>query len=423
MIDITKIREDADAVKKNLARRGVEPDKIDELVQLDASWLEKIPAADELRQQQKEINEQMKKADTDAKQEIISQGKEVAQKLKQLENEIQEMETKRQELWNSLPNFIAEDVPDGGEENGEVLRSVPEKVAAPQFEQKSYLDLLEPEMVDIERATKVSGSRFVYLKSQLARLEIALVSFIMDHLEKDGFVPVIPPVLVGHEAMAGMGYLGKHADEIYKTQDDLYLVGTSEQSVGAMHMSEILDAESLPLRYVAYSSCFRREAGSHGKDVKGMLRVHQFNKVEMFSFTTPEKSADEHDFLLGKQEEIMQALELPYRVVKLAAQDTGSPSQKTYDIETWIPSEQKYRETHSTSNTTDYQARRLNIRLQTENGKEKAHMLNGTASAIGRTLIALIENHQQADGSIKIPAALHSYLPFTEIKKAPSKRD
>ena len=247
------------------------------------------------------------------------------------------------------------------------------------------------------------------------RLEFALVSFILDTLARHDFTPVMPPVLVKEPAMAGMGYLDHEGDEIYKTQDDLYLVGTSEQAIGPMHMNEMLDLKVKPLRYVGYSSCFRREAGSYGKDVKGILRLHQFEKVEMFSFCQPKDSKTEHDFLLERQREIMDALELPYRVLRLAGGDTGTPSSKTYDIETWIPSEGKFRETHSTSNTTDFQARRLNIRTKTDTGTEVAHMLNGTAVAMSRILIALIENHQQMDKSILIPKALASYLPFTSI--------
>jgi seryl-tRNA synthetase len=229
-------------------------------------------------------------------------------------------------------------------------------------------------------------------------------------------VQVIPPLLLGNQAMAGMGYLDQAGDEVYQTQDDLYLVGTSEQSLGAMHMDEIVPAEKLPIRYMAFTPCFRREAGSHGKDVKGILRLHQFDKVEMFSITTPEKSEEEHQFLLQMQRSIMDDFKLPYRVIRLAAGDLGTPSAKTYDIETWIPSEQKYRETHSTSNTTDYQSRRLNIRFKDKEGTtKKVHMLNGTATAMSRLLIALIENHQQQDGSVELPKCLHQYLPFQKL--------
>lgn len=266
------------------------------------------------------------------------------------------------------------------------------------------------------RGAKVAGARFTYLSGNLARLEIGIASYVLDKLSQAGFTQVVPPILLNEQAMAGMGYLDQAGDEVYKTQDDLYLIGTSEQSLGTMHMDEIIAQELLPLRYAAFTPCFRREAGSHGKDVKGILRLHQFDKVEMFSITTPEQSEKEHEFLLEQQRSIMDDLKLPYRVVRLAAGDIGAPSAKTYDIETWIPSEQKYRETHSTSNTTTYQSRRLNIRFKNADGNsEKVHMLNGTAVALSRLLIALIENHQQADGSVKLPDCLHPYLPFTAL--------
>jgi seryl-tRNA synthetase len=280
---------------------------------------------------------------------------------------------------------------------------------------KNYLELMGTR-VDMKRGAKVSGARFTYLSGDLARLELGIASYIMDKLSQEGFVQVIPPLLLGNQAMAGMGYLDQAGDEVYQTQDDLYLVGTSEQSLGAMHMDEIVPAEKLPIRYMAFTPCFRREAGSHGKDVKGILRLHQFDKVEMFSITTPEKSEEEHQFLLQMQRSIMDDFKLPYRVIRLAAGDLGTPSAKTYDIETWIPSEQKYRETHSTSNTTDYQSRRLNIRFKDKEGTtKKVHMLNGTATAMSRLLIALIENHQQQDGSVELPKCLHQYLPFQKL--------
>ena len=268
----------------------------------------------------------------------------------------------------------------------------------------------------MQRGAKVAGARFTYLSGDLARLELGIATYVIDMLTKQGFTQVIPPLLINEEAMAGMGYLDQAGDEVYKTQDDLYLVGTSEQSLGAMHMNEIIPSEHLPIRYVAFTPCFRREAGSHGKDVKGILRLHQFDKVEMFSITTPERSEEEHQFLLTQQVSIMDALELPYRVVRLAAGDIGAPSAKTIDIETWIPSEKAYRETHSTSNTTSYQSRRLNIRFKnSDNTTEKVHMINGTAVALSRLLIAIIENHQSTDGSVKLPACLHPYLPFTAL--------
>lgn len=415
MIDIELIRSNKDEVIKNLARRGVDAQAVEELAELDRTWREVTQQLDEAKRLKNETNSLMAKASPEEKKEIIARAGEQAKQEKALVHQAKELSIAREQAWRGLPNMVMDDVPDGGEQDFAIIEARPETVLAPSFEQKDYLRLL-PELIDIEHAGNVSGSRFVYLKGQLARLEMALVSFLFDTLSKDGFTPVLPPVLVGEKAMAGMGYMERGADEIYKTQDDLYLVGTSEQALGPMHMGEILEGASLPRRYVAFSPCFRREAGSHGKDVKGILRLHQFDKVEMFSFTSPEQSSQEHEFLLARQKAIMDALELPYRVIKLAAGDLGAPSAKTYDIETWIPSEGKYRETHSTSNTTDYQARRLNIRVKDKEGKTvKAHMLNGTALAMSRILIALIENHQRSDGTIAIPKALHSYLPFETI--------
>ena len=247
-------------------------------------------------------------------------------------------------------------------------------------------------------------------------MEFAIVQYVLHTLRKYKFSPVVPPVMISKKSMGAMGYLDRGADEIYKTQDDLYLVGTSEQSVGPMHMDEIIDEKDLPLRYIAFSTCFRREAGSYGKDTRGILRVHQFDKLEMFSFTAPEESDKEHKFLLAMEEKLMKGLKLPYQVVNICSGDLGDPAARKWDIETWIPSEGRYRETHSTSTCTDYQARRLNIKMRRKDGKtELLHTLNGTAFAIGRILIAIIENYQQKDGSIKVPAVLQKYCGFKNI--------
>lgn len=411
MIDIKRIRDDWKGVASNLERRGVDKDDVKALWKTDKKWLELSQEIEGVKAEQNKANEVVAAAEKDEKTKLIADLKKISGKIKKEEENLNKVAAKRDKLWRALPNIIFEDVPNGGVDDAELVSESKVTVAKRDFELKSYLELL-PESIDMERAAKVSGSRFVYLKNKLARLELGLVSFVMDHLMEAGFEAVIPPVLIKEKAMAGMGYLDHDGDEIYRTQDDLYLVGTSEQSIGPMHMEETLEG-SLPRRYAAYSTCFRREAGSHGKDVKGMLRVHQFSKVEMFSFCSPAESEKEHKFLLEQQQFIMDALMVPYRVIKLAAGDLGSPSAKTYDIETWMPGENKYRETHSTSNTTDYQARRLNVRV---GSGEKAHMLNGTAVAVGRMLIALIENHQQADGSIAIPDALKPYLPFEKIE-------
>lgn len=419
MIDIRKVREDWKVVASNLARRGVKEESVEKLWEADKKWRELNGEIEKLRSEQNKANELVAAADKKERGRVINDVKKVSKKIKSEEGKLANLLEQRDELWRLLPNMVLEDVPDGGKEEARVEAESEVRPQKFEFKAKSYLELL-PEYIDLARAAKVSGSRFVYLKNQLARLELGLVSYVMDYLVDIGFEAIIPPVLIKEKAMAGMGYLDHEGDEIYKTQDNLYLVGTSEQSVGAMHMEEILE-EPLPRRYVAYSTCFRRESGSGGQDVKGILRVHQFNKVEMFSFCSSEQSEDEHKFLLARQRYIMDSLFLPYRVMNLAAGDLGAPAAKTYDIETWIPSEKKWRETHSTSNTTDYQARRLNIRVRSADPIKKAHMLNGTAVAVGRVLIALIENHQQADGSIAMPKVLHKYLPFTSIKKPVNK--
>lgn len=411
MLDIKYIKEHEEAVRGALARRGMHVDiVIPKLLELDQQRRELLQQLEERNRQRNELTAQMKGGKPD--DTAIQAGAKLKAEIKEIQENIEKVVPEYEKLLHSLPNIPRADVPDGGAEDFEL---VAESDTKPTERGKHYLEIAGP-LIDVERAAKVSGSRFVYLTGQLARLEFALVSFAMDVLMQAGFTPVVPPVLVKEPAMAGMGYLDHDGDEIYRTQDDLYLVGTSEQSIGPMHMDEVLPTPELPLRYAGFSTCFRREAGSHGKDVRGMLRVHQFDKVEMFSFTQAEESDDEHEFILSQQRALMDALELPYRVVKLAAGDLGASSARTYDIEVWLPGEKTYREVSSTSNTTDYQARRLNIRRKDADGPtQHVHMLNGTALAIGRILIALIENHAREDGTIAIPESLHSYLPFTEI--------
>ncbi len=417
MIDIDLVRTNTEAVIKNLARRGVKPASVTALLELDEEWRRVTLALENLRAEHNSANEQIaKELAPEERESLIVAMKEKRTKEKQLQELVVTLGSQRDAAWRALPNIVADDVPDGGVDDYVIVHQP--KIAG-ESKPLDYFTLAEPRFIDLERAAKVSGSRFVYIKGEVARLELALISYLFDTVSPLGFTPVIPPVLIGHTAMAGMGYLEQGADEIYQTQDNLYLVGTSEQSIGPMHMNETLPAQQLPLRYVAFSPCFRREAGSHGKDVRGILRLHQFDKVEMFSFTAPDQSAAEHEFLLEQQMKIMDALALPYRVIKLAAKDLGAPASKTYDIETWIPSENKFRETHSTSNTTDYQARRLNIRVRDASGKtRKAHLLNGTALAMSRALIAILENYQRADGSIGIPTVLQPYLNFDHLSRA-----
>jgi len=323
-------------------------------------------------------------------------------------------------LMYQIPNLPFDEVPVGKDDSENVvLRQVGERTKF-NFENKDYLEIAEKiDLIDTKRAAKTSGSRFGFLKGEAALMEFALIRFVMDILTKENFIPVVPPVMLKKEMMMGMGYLQPGGDEetYYLPKDDLYLVATSEQSIGAMHANETFQEKDLPRRYVGFSTCFRREAGSYGKDTKGILRVHQFDKIEMFSFAKPEDSKKEHQFLLSQEEKLMKALKLPYQVINICTGDLGMPAAAKYDIETWIPSQKRYRETHSTSNCTDFQARRLNIRYQKKDGKlEFVHTLNGTAFAIGRILIAIIENYQQKDGSIKVPEALWPYLGFKVIQ-------
>lgn len=316
-----------------------------------------------------------------------------------------------------IPNPPADDVIDGKNDKDNTVNRKWGEPTKFDFKPKDHVELGESlDIIDTERAGKIAGSRFFFLKNELALLEMAMFRYAMETLYAEGFIPMIPPIMLNRTVMEGTGYLPAGEDEIYRTQDDTYMAGTAEQPLAGYHMDEIIDEKKLPIRYVGFSSCFRREAGSHGKDVRGILRAHQFNKVEMFSYTTPEQSEKEHDYLISLEEKLMQGLGLPYQVVNICAGDLGAPAIKKFDIEAWMPGEQNYRETHSCSNCSDFQARRLNIRYRTKEGKvDFLHTLNGTAFS-DRPLIAIIENFQQADGSVKIPEVLHKYLPFKEIK-------
>ena len=412
MLDVKYIQQNKDEVQANFKKRGLDID-LDSFLDLDQKRRELIQKTEEMKAELNKIS----KSKPDEK--TIQQAKELKSQIKENDNRLQEVEEEFNKSLFLMPNLLLDTVPEGkSEEDNQVLREEGKKPNF-DFKIKDYLALAEAkDLIDTTRAAKVAGARFGYIKKELALMEFALVNLAFQNLTKKGFKAVVPPVMLKPEAMKAMGYLDRHDDEIYHlSEDDLYLVGTSEQSVGAMHMKEALNQADLPLRYVAFSTCFRREAGSYGKDTKGILRVHQFDKVEMFSFCHPDESVKEHDFLLSCQEDLMQQLQLPYRVVNLCSADLGYPSAQTYDIETWLPGQDTYRETHSTSNCTDFQARRLNIRFKDKDNKTNfIHTLNGTAFAIGRILIAIIENYQQADGSILVPEALKPYLPFEKIE-------
>jgi len=405
MLDIKFIRENPDKVKNGCQKKQVKCD-IDRVLELDKRRRQILQEIEGLKAEQNKISQQT------VDDEQRKKAKEIKDKIKKLEPELDKTEREFIGLMKKIPNLPLDDVPEGkNEKENKVLRKEGKKPKL-DFSPKDYLAVAEKlDIIDIERAAKVSGTRFGYLKGGAALLEFALVQLAFEILTKERFVPVIPPVMLKEKPMAGMGYLDQGADEVYHLEkDNLYLVGTSEQSIGVMHMNEILKEKDLPKRYVSFSTCFRREAGAYGKDTKGILRVHQFDKAEMFSFCLPEKSKEEHQFLLSMQEKLMKLIEVPYQVVHLCTGDTAAPSVSTYDIEAWMPGQNQYRETHSTSNCTDFQARRLKIRYKDKDGVKFVHTLNGTAFAIGRMLIAIIENYQQKDGSIEVPKVLQKYM-------------
>ena len=403
MFDIKQIREHKSEVLKGIQAKGFKAD-IDFILNIEEE-------RGVLRKKIEKLNAERKKI---ASEKDIEKGRKIKADLTDIENEEKMLTEKFDDMVRKLPNLPLPEVPVGKDERDNVvLREVGEKTEF-DFPVKDYMALNEKlNWIDTEHAGKAVGSRFGYLLRDAVDLEFALIRFAMDILKKEGFVLIVPPVFLKPEAMRGMGYLDYNEDEVYHLEkDDLYLIGTSEQAIGAMHMNEIFMELDMPLRYAGFSSCFRREAGSYGKDTKGIMRVHQFDKVEMFSFTKPVDSKKEHKFLLSMEEKLMKALKLPYHVLQICTGDLGFQAANKIDIETWLPGEKKYRETSSTSNVTEFQSRRLNIKYKNKStGKnEFVHTLNGTAFAIGRTIIAIMENYQQKDGSIKIPTALEKYI-------------
>lgn len=387
---------------------------LDALFDLDERRRESRTTAEEIRSRQNTIGKSISTLDGDEKQLAISQAGELSEEYKTVLAMADDLDEQFDAQWITLPNMTDPTAADGLEEEDAVeLRRIGEQPSF-DFETKDHVDLgVGLDVIDIERAVKISGSRFGLKKGKLAVLEMSLMRWAIDNLSGHGFTPVMPPVLVREEALFGTGFFPGDREQVYSVrEDDLYLVGTSEVSLAAMHADEIFEVADLPLRYVGFSTCFRVEAGTYGKDTRGLFRVHQFDKAEMFSFVEPDVSRDEHDLLLAREEELVQALELPYRVVNVAAGDLGSSAYKKYDIEAWFPGQERYREITSTSNTTDFQARRLKIRFKDDEGINRfVHTLNGTA-VTPRHLIAILENHQQADGSIRIPEALVPYTGF-----------
>jgi seryl-tRNA synthetase len=420
MIDVKFIRENPEKVKEGVKNKNIEVD-IDRFLDVDKKRREVIQALEDMRAQKNKTTKgipQMK--DKQEREKTILEMRELDTNSDRLEKELEGLEAESNEILMKIPNIPSDDVPVGKNDTENVeIRQVGKKTEF-DFPFKDYMTLGEElDLIDVKRAAKVSGTRFGYIKGGAAFLEFAIIQLVFETLAKEGFIPVIPPVMLKPEMARGMGYLEQTDKEeaYFIPSDNLYLTGTSEQSLGAMHAGETFEEKDLPRRYVGFSTCFRRESGSYGKDTKGILRVHQFDKIEMFSYCKKEDSQKEHDFLLSMEEKLMQLLGIPYRVLRICTGDLGRPAARKFDIEAWIPSENKYRETHSTSNCTDFQSRRLNIRYKTKEGLEFIHTLNGTAFAIGRILIAIIENYQQKDGSIKVPEVLEKYLGVKFIKK------
>ncbi|MDP8955545.1 MAG: serine--tRNA ligase [Actinomycetota bacterium] len=413
MLDLKAIRTNPEPFREGLARRGAEQD-VQALLALDEQWRALTARVETLRAEQNQGSRQVGAASSpEERQHVIERLRQVSDELKKAEPELARLEEALKNAGARLPNIPDPSAPDGvsDEDNVEVRRwGEPPEFG---FEPRDHVALGEAlGMIDMERGARTSGARFAYLLGPAARIQFALVQYGLDFAQKRGFTPVVPPVLVREEAMFGTGFLPTDEAQIYVTREDnLHLVGTSEVSLAALHMGEILDAGSLPRRYVGYSTCFRREAGSYGKDTRGLFRVHQFDKLEMFSFVLPDESREEHERFLGWEEEFYQSLEIAYRVVNVCTGELGASAAKKYDIEAWLPGQQRYREITSTSNTTDYQARRLECRVRLPDGNRPVHTLNGTLSAIGRTLIALMENGQREDGSVELPRALQKYLP------------
>ncbi|HLU43481.1 MAG TPA: serine--tRNA ligase [Natronosporangium sp.] len=415
MIDLRLLRDDPDAVRASQAARGEPTERVDELLRADAARREAVQRFEALRAEQKQLSKQVPKAPPEEKAALIARTKELSAQVKAAEAEVGEAERVLRAAHLAIPNLVEEGAPSGGEDDYVVLREVgtPPELTEP----RDHLALGEAlAAIDVTRGAKVSGSRFYFLTGVGAQLQLALLQLAMSELVAHGFTPMITPTLVKPEAMEGTGFLGEHAGEVYRLEaDDLYLVGTSEVPLAAYHSGEILGDLTEPLRYAGWSSCYRREAGSHGQDVRGILRVHQFDKVEMFVYCRPEQAHEEHLRLLAWQESLLAKVEVPYRVIDVAAGDLGTSAARKYDCEAWVPSQGRYREVTSTSNCTTFQARRLNIRYRDAEGRTQfVATLNGTA-ATTRWLIPILENHQQPDGSVRVPAALQPYLGGREV--------
>ncbi|MBT3873675.1 MAG: serine--tRNA ligase, partial [Actinobacteria bacterium] len=400
-----------------LERRGLDID-IDFLVQQDEKKRAIKFDAEKARSEQKNIGKEISQSEGTKKEELLKKASVLSENVKLLNEKYDAEEKLFLEQWIKIPNLVDESSPTGAtDQDNKEIKKVGEIKEIENI--KNHLEIGESlNLIDVEKAAEVSGSRFSYIFGDLVKIELNLVSWVLEKLSNKEFTPTVPPVLVREEALFGTGFFPDDAEQVYEIpKDDLFLVGTSEVPLAALHANEILDLETLPLRYAGFSTCFRREAGTYGKDTTGIFRVHQFDKVEMFSFCNPEKSKDEHEYLLSIEEEILQELEIPYRVVDVCTGDLGASAAKKYDIEAWIPSQQSYREVTSCSNTTDFQARRLNIRTKIDGNTTTMHTLNGTALAVGRILIALIENNQKTDGSVEFSDSLAKILGVKKLSQ------
>jgi seryl-tRNA synthetase len=412
MIDLRLLRDEPDRVRAALARRGVDDATLDRLAALDESRRELIARVDEARAARNASSKAIGAASPDERPALIEAASLAKERVAALEAQLETAEAEQSALAATIPNLPHPDAPDGHEGDGVVLRTFGTRPEL-DFEPRDHVELLEAaDALDLTRGARTSGARFAYLKGEGALLELALVRYAIDVAMAHGHTPVIPPVLVREAAMYGTGFLPTDEQQLFVTRDDdLYLVGTSEVPLAALHMDEVLEPDQLPLRYVGYSPCFRREAGAHGKDTRGILRVHQFEKVELFSFVAPGTSDDEHERILGIEEEIFTGLEIHAQIVDIPVGDLGASAARKFDLEAWMPGQQAYREITSCSNTTDYQARRLRARMRVADGDNVlVHTLNGTALAVQRAIIALVEQHQRADGTVRVPERLVPYL-------------
>ena len=410
MLDPSILKNSLDEFKENLIKRDIDID-INSIIELEKKRRKAKFAAEKIRAEQNKLGKEIAKVDENEKQSLLKKASELSEDFKSLSEQAETEEKNFLDLWVKIPNIVDSTSPVGKtDKDNKEIKKIGEVKDHKNI--KDHLEIGESlGLINVEKAAEVSGSRFSYIFGDLVKIEFNLVSYVLEKLSSNGFLPTVPPVLVRENALFGTGFFPDDAEQVYEIpNDDLYLVGTSEVSLAALHGEEILEHKSLPIRYAGFSTCFRREAGTYGKDTTGIFRVHQFDKVEMFSFCDSDNSKEEHEYLLSLEEEILQDLEIPYRVVDVCSGDLGASASKKFDIEAWIPSQNNYREVTSCSNTTDYQARRLNIRTKKEKETALIHTLNGTALAVGRILIALIENNQQEDGSVKFSDSLSKII-------------